>query len=83
MNPKNNSRSAYYLKRTTCLLLAPIPLLTALAGSMVANRCQPVVLGLPFFMLWIVFSVCLCSIVTGLIYLLDPANHGSDGDDTP
>ena len=83
MTPKRDSTTAQALKRVARLFLAPIPLLMVLAGSMVANRYQPVVLGMPFFMLWTVLSVCLCSVVTGLIFLLDPANHGADGDDAP
>lgn len=83
MTPEHDSSTAHSLNRMARLFLAPVPLLMTLAGSLVANRYQPVVLGLPFFMFWIVFSVCLCSVVTGLVFLLDPTSHGPAGDDAP
>ncbi|MFT8789661.1 DUF3311 domain-containing protein [Komagataeibacter saccharivorans] len=65
------------------MVVAPVPLVMIMAGSVLANRYRPMVLGMPFFVFWTVVSVCMCSVSMGVIYLLDPANHGHDGDDAP
>jgi len=55
--------------------LATLPFLLALAGVLFANRVQPFVLGLPFFLAWIIGWVLLTSLVMWLVYRLDPANR--------
>jgi hypothetical protein len=57
-------------------LLALLPFIGILGGAFFANRVEPFVIGLPFFMFWIVIWVILTSIVMAVIYLLDPANRG-------
>ena len=56
--------------------LALLPVLHALAGVTVANRVQPFVLGLPFFMAWTIAGMLLTALVMAAIYRLDPANRG-------
>ena len=55
--------------------LALLPVLHALAGVTVANRVQPFVLGLPFFMAWTIAGMLLTALVMAAIYRLDPANR--------
>ncbi len=54
--------------------LASIPVLLAFGGAVVANRVTPFVLGMPFFMAWVVGTVLITSFVMWIIYLLDPVN---------
>lgn len=51
--------------------LAVLPGLGLLAGAVVANRVRPFVLGLPFFLAWIVGWVVATSGIMGAIFLLD------------
>ncbi len=60
--------------------LALLPALHALAGVVLANRVQPFVLGLPFFMAWTIAGVLLAALVMAAIYRLDPANRGDAED---
>lgn len=62
--------------------LALLPVLHALAGVTVANRVQPFVLGLPFFMAWTIAGMLLTALVMAAIYRLDPANR-SDAEAAP
>lgn len=55
--------------------LAAIPVLLAIGSFTVANRVAPFILGMPFFMAWVVGSVLITSLVMWVIYLLDPANE--------
>ncbi|MCE2563257.1 DUF3311 domain-containing protein [Komagataeibacter sp. FNDCF1] len=71
------------LNRVARMLLAPLPMLMIMGGGVLANRYEPVVLGMPFFMFWIILSVIMCSVSAGLIYLLDPANRDTGGDAAP
>ena len=71
------------LNRVARMLLAPLPVLMIMGGGVVANRYEPVVLGMPFFMFWVILSVIMCSVSAGLIYLLDPANRDASGNDAP
>jgi len=54
--------------------LAVIPVSLAFGGVVVANRVTPFILGLPFFMAWVVGTVLITSLVMWIIYSLDPAN---------
>jgi hypothetical protein len=44
------------------------------------NRVEPFVLGLPFFMFWIVLWVVLTTLIMGIVFKIDPANQ--EGGDT-
>jgi len=50
------------------------------AGSILCNRVQPLVLGLPMFVAWNIVSIFIISGGMYLIFRLDPANKG-DGPD--
>lgn len=58
--------------------LAIIPFILMLCVIPFVNRVTPYVLGMPFILFWIVLSVVVTSIIMGLIYKLDPVNHGGD-----
>ena len=45
-----------------------------LGGVIFANRVEPVVLGMPFILFWIVLWVVLTSVIMAIVYQLDPAN---------
>ncbi len=57
-------------------LLAALPFLGILVGSIFFNRVDPLILGLPALLAWLVLWVVLTSAIMGVIYLLDPANRG-------
>lgn len=45
-----------------------------LGGIWWANRTEPYVLGLPFFVFWLVTWTVLASVTMAVIYWIDPAN---------
>jgi xanthosine utilization system XapX-like protein len=57
--------------------LAILPFLGILVGTGFVNRVEPLVLGLPFVLAWIVGWVILGSALMALVYALDPANAQS------
>jgi NADH:ubiquinone oxidoreductase subunit 2 (subunit N) len=57
-------------------LLAALPFLGILVGSVFLNRVNPLIAGLPTLLAWLVMWVVLTSAIMGLIYLLDPENRG-------
>jgi hypothetical protein len=57
-------------------LLAALPFLGMLVGSLFLNRVTPLVLGMPLLLAWLVLWILLSSAIMGLIYWLDPANRG-------
>ncbi len=52
------------------LISALIPAVALVAGLPFANRLQPVVLGLPFLLLWILGWVLLTPVFLAVAYLL-------------
>ena len=59
-------------------LLAVLPFIGILLGIVFANRVEPLVLGMPFALAWIVLWVILTSIIMAVIYHLDPSNRKAD-----
>lgn len=60
--------------------LAALPFIGILLGVPFANRVEPLVLGMPFVLAWIVLWVILISIIMGIIYRLDPSNRQGAAD---
>ena len=56
-------------------LLAALPFIGILLGVPFVNRVEPLVLGMPLVLAWIVMWVVLAAAIMGLVYRLDPANR--------
>ena len=56
-------------------VLAALPFVGILLGVPFVNRVEPLVLGMPFVLAWIVMWVVLSSIIMAIIYRLDPSNR--------
>lgn len=56
-------------------LLAALPFIGILIGVPFVNRVEPLVLGMPFVLAWIVIWVVLTSAIMAAVYWLDPANR--------
>jgi hypothetical protein len=59
--------------------LAVLPFLGILVGVPLLNQVQPLVLGMPLILAWIVLWILLTAVIMGVIYLLDPANRDAVG----
>ncbi|WP_428537465.1 DUF3311 domain-containing protein [Rhodopila sp.] len=55
--------------------LAVLPFLGILVGVPLLNRVEPLVLGMPLILTWIVYWIVLTSVIMAIIYLFDPANR--------
>ncbi|MFM0045402.1 DUF3311 domain-containing protein [Paraburkholderia sediminicola] len=64
-------------------VLAALPFVGILLGVPFVNRVEPLVLGMPFVLAWIVMWVVLSSIIMAIIYRLDPTNRqlAADGEE--
>ncbi|OAJ63732.1 hypothetical protein A6V36_17085 [Paraburkholderia ginsengiterrae] len=56
-------------------VLAALPFIGILFGVPFVNRVEPLMLGMPFVLAWIVMWVVLSAIIMGIIYRLDPSNR--------
>jgi hypothetical protein len=56
-------------------VLAALPFIGILLGVPFVNRVEPLVLGMPFVLAWIVMWVVLASIIMAIVYRLDPSNR--------
>jgi len=63
-------------------LLAALPFIGILLGVPFVNRTEPLVLGMPLVLAWIVLWVVLTAAIMGVVYLFDPANRQPDAVDT-
>jgi predicted membrane channel-forming protein YqfA (hemolysin III family) len=63
-------------------LLAALPFIGILLGVPFVNRVEPLVLGMPLVLAWIVLWVVLTAAIMAVVYRLDPANRVS-GDREP
>ena len=55
--------------------LAALPFIGILLGIPFVNRVEPLVLGIPLVLGWIVLWVVLISVIMAVIYRLDPTNR--------
>ncbi len=55
-------------------LLAILPFLGILVGVAFVNRVEPLVLGMPLVLGWLVIWIVLSAVVMGIIYACDPAS---------
>lgn len=64
---------------TSVRWLALLPFLGMLGGPFVLNRVEPLVLGMPLLLAWLVGCTIASAAIMAVIYLCDPANRaGSD-----
>ena len=56
-------------------VLAALPFVGILLGVPFVNRVEPLVLGMPFVLAWIVMWVVLSSLIMAIVYRLDPSNR--------
>ena len=56
-------------------LLAALPFIGILIGVPFVNRTEPLVLGMPLVLAWIVLWVVLTAAIMGIVYKLDPRNR--------
>lgn len=56
-------------------VLAALPFIGILLGIPFVNRVEPLLLGMPFVLGWIVAWVVLSSIIMAIVYRLDPSNR--------
>ncbi|WP_233854696.1 DUF3311 domain-containing protein [Paraburkholderia sp. HD33-4] len=64
-------------------VLAALPFIGILVGISFVNRVEPLVLGMPFVLAWIVMWVVLSAIIMAIVYNLDPSNRqvAADGEE--
>lgn len=61
-------------------LLAVLPFVGILLGVPFVNRVEPLVMGMPLVLAWIVFWVVMSAVIMAVIYKLDPTNRaGTQG----
>jgi len=61
-------------------LLAALPFIGILLGVPFVNRVEPLVLGMPFVLAWIVLWVVSTAVIMAIVYRLDPSNRDTTVD---
>ena len=56
-------------------LLAALPFIGILAGTPFFNRVEPLILGMPLSLAWILMWIILTAAIMAIIYVADPANR--------
>jgi hypothetical protein len=56
-------------------LLAVLPFIGILAGTPFFNRVEPLILGMPLILAWIVMWIVLTAAIMAIIYVVDPVNR--------
>ncbi|MFP7732256.1 DUF3311 domain-containing protein [Priestia aryabhattai] len=59
-------------------VLSLLPFIGILGFLPFVNKVTPFILGMPFFLFWIVMWVVLTSFIMAIVYKMDPANEGGD-----
>lgn len=60
--------------------LGALPFVGILVLVPFANRDTPMILGMPFLLVWMVAWVILTSVCMTIVYLIDPQNRGDEAD---
>jgi len=61
-------------------LLAVLPFVGILLGVPFVNRVEPLVMGMPLVLAWIVFWVVMSAVIMAVIYKFDPSNRAGTQD---
>jgi hypothetical protein len=61
--------------------LVALPFLGILVGTAFANQVEPLVLGMPFVLAWIVGWVVVGAAAMAFVYTTDPINSAPKGED--
>jgi hypothetical protein len=56
-------------------IMAALPFIGILLGIPFVNQVEPLVLGMPFVLAWIVIWIVLSAVIMGIIYRFDPVNR--------
>jgi hypothetical protein len=64
-------------------LLAALPFIGILLGVPFFNRVEPLVLGMPLVLAWIVMWIVLTAVIMATVYWLDPANRNRETEVQP
>jgi hypothetical protein len=59
--------------------LALLPFIGMLGGVFFVNQVEPLVLGMPLLLAWIVLWVLLTAAIMAVIYIADPRNRREAG----
>ncbi|WP_303984878.1 DUF3311 domain-containing protein [Niallia circulans] len=59
-------------------VLSLLPFIGILGFLPFVNKVTPFILGMPFFLFWIVMWVVLTTFIMAIVYKMDPANEGGD-----
>jgi len=59
-------------------VLSLLPFIGILGFLPFVNKVTPFILGMPFFLFWIVLWVVLTTFIMAIVYKMDPANEGGD-----
>ena len=65
---------------TSLKWLAALPCLGILIGTAFFNSVEPLILGLPLVLAWLVGWALLTAAIMALIFFNDPANSDAEGD---
>jgi hypothetical protein len=60
--------------------LVALPFLGILIGTAFANQVEPLILGMPFVLAWIVCWVVVGAVAMALVYVTDPLNAAPEGE---
>ena len=56
-------------------VMAALPFIGILLGVPFVNQVEPLILGMPFVLGWIVIWIVLSAIIMAIVYRLDPTNR--------
>lgn len=59
--------------------LAVLPFIGILVGVPLLNRVEPLVLGIPLLLAWIVLWIVLTAVIMTIVYRCDPVNRRGTG----
>jgi hypothetical protein len=81
-NGRASQKEVYMRKGTKlALILGAIPFITLVFALPLVNRIEPMILGLPFLLFWILFWVILTPLILFVAYILEKKYNPPDEED--